>query len=61
MSESKWTEHYEVTRDAPDLAAVAEELIRIDANLSGQQRDDAMADLIIAARAALSRAKGETT
>lgn len=46
---------------APDLAEVAEELIRIDANLSGQQRDDAMSDLIDTARAALSRAKGETT
>lgn len=44
---------------APDLAEVAEELIRIDANLTGQDRDDAMEDLIIAARAALSRAKGE--
>lgn len=44
---------------APDLAEVAEELIRIDANLTGQQRDDAMSDLIVKARAALAKARGE--
>jgi len=43
---------------APDLADALEKLITIDANLTGQQRQDAMEDLIIVARAALAKARG---
>jgi len=46
---------------APDLHAVVTELLRIDNNLYGPTKDDAMEDLCTKAKAALAKARGETT
>lgn len=60
FNQERWDADAHLIAAAPEMLEVLQSLVRVDDNLSGQKRDDAMEDVIAAARSAIAKARGES-